>query len=40
MVVIYGVVMAPTHCAYDDCTQDLQNAGGGVFCGFNGNSAW
>jgi hypothetical protein len=35
MVVIDGVVMGPTHCAYDDCTQDLQNACGGVFCGFH-----
>jgi len=35
MVVIDGVVMGPTHCAYDDCTQDLQNARGGVFCGFH-----
>ena len=31
LVVIDGVVMAPTHCAYDDCTQGLQNACGGVF---------
>ena len=35
MVVMDGVVMGPTHCAYDDCTQDLQNACGGVFCGFH-----
>src|SRR6202790_5036391 len=35
MVVMDGVVMGPTHCAYDDCTQDLQNAHGGVFCGFH-----
>ena len=33
MVVMDGVVMGPTHCAYDDCTQHLQNACGGVFCG-------
>ena len=35
MVVMDGVVMGPTHCAYDYCTQDLQNARGGVFCGFH-----
>ena len=35
IVVMDGVVMGPTHCAYDYCTQDLQNACGGVFCGFH-----
>jgi hypothetical protein len=35
MVVMDSVVMGPTHCAYDHCTQDLQNACGGVFCGFH-----
>jgi hypothetical protein len=36
MVVIDGVVMGPTHSyAYDCCIQDLQNACGGVFCGFH-----
>ncbi|KAF8876471.1 hypothetical protein BD779DRAFT_1449392 [Infundibulicybe gibba] len=32
MVVLDGIVMGPTHCAYDDCTDDLGNARGGVFC--------
>ncbi|KAF8873689.1 hypothetical protein BD779DRAFT_1613661 [Infundibulicybe gibba] len=32
MVVLDGIVMGPTHCAYDDCTNDLGNARGGVFC--------
>ena len=35
MIVIDGVVIGPTHCAYDDCTGDLQNACGEVFCGFH-----
>jgi hypothetical protein len=26
MVVMDGIAIGPTHCAYDDCTQDLQNA--------------
>ncbi|KAF8870105.1 hypothetical protein BD779DRAFT_1456005, partial [Infundibulicybe gibba] len=32
MVVLDGIVMGPTHCAYDDCINDLGNARGGVFC--------
>ncbi|KAF8891914.1 hypothetical protein CPB84DRAFT_1816244 [Gymnopilus junonius] len=32
MAIIDGLVMTPTHCAYDGCTQDLQNARGGAFC--------
>ena len=32
MVVLDGVVMGPTHCAYDNCTQDLAKARKGVFC--------
>ena len=32
LVVMDGVVMGPTHCAFDDCIEDLQNARGGVFC--------
>jgi len=32
LVVLDGVVMGPTHCAYDDCTESLQNARRGVFC--------
>jgi CxC5 like cysteine cluster associated with KDZ transposases/CxC6 like cysteine cluster associated with KDZ transposases len=35
MVVMDGVVMGPTHCAHNDCTEALQNARGGVFCGFH-----
>ncbi|KAF8892717.1 hypothetical protein BD779DRAFT_1468376 [Infundibulicybe gibba] len=30
MVVLDGIVMEPTHCAYDDCTNDLGNARGGL----------
>lgn len=26
LVVLDGVVMGPTHCAYDNCTESLQNA--------------
>jgi hypothetical protein len=32
LVVLDGVVMGPTHCAYDNCTQDLAKARSGVFC--------
>ena len=32
LVVLDGVVMGPTHCAYDNCTDSLKNARGGVFC--------
>ena len=32
MVVLDGIVFGPTHCAYDNCTADLANARGGVFC--------
>jgi len=32
MVVVDGIVMGPTHCAYGDCTSALGNARGGVFC--------
>ena len=32
LVVMDGVVMGPTHCAFDDCIEELQNARGGVFC--------
>jgi hypothetical protein len=26
LVVMDGVVMGPTHCAFDDCIEELQNA--------------
>jgi hypothetical protein len=32
LVVMDGVVMGPTHCAYSDCTQDLAKLKGGVLC--------
>ena len=33
MVVVDGIVMGPTHCAYGDCTSALGNAQGGfVLC--------
>ena len=35
MVVVDGIVMGPTHCAYSDCTSVLINARGGVFCPFH-----
>src|SRR5277367_1011500 len=35
MVVLDGIVMGPTHCAYDGCTSDLMNARGGAFCPFH-----
>jgi CxC5 like cysteine cluster associated with KDZ transposases/CxC6 like cysteine cluster associated with KDZ transposases len=35
MVVVDGIVMGPTHCAYGGCTSDLINARGGSFCPFH-----
>ena len=32
MIVLDGIVMGPTHCAFDNCTADLDNARGGAFC--------
>ena len=32
MVVMNGIVMGPQHCAFGDCTADLANTRGGVFC--------
>jgi hypothetical protein len=32
MIVMDGIVMGPTHCAYDNCIADLANARGGSFC--------
>jgi hypothetical protein len=32
MAVVDGVVMGPKHCDYGDCTAELANACGGVFC--------
>ncbi|KJA12989.1 hypothetical protein HYPSUDRAFT_111078, partial [Hypholoma sublateritium FD-334 SS-4] len=32
MAVIDGIVMGPLHCAFGNCTADLLNARGGVFC--------
>jgi hypothetical protein len=35
MIVVDGIVMGPTHCAYDGCTSELANAHGGVFCHYH-----
>ena len=35
MIVMDGIVTGPTHCAYDNCTSELANARGGVFCQFH-----
>ena len=35
MVVVDGIVMGPTHCAYNGCTSNLINARGGAFCPFH-----
>ena len=32
MVVLDGIVIGPQHCAFDNCTADLANTRGGVFC--------
>ncbi|KAF8904677.1 hypothetical protein CPB84DRAFT_1814337 [Gymnopilus junonius] len=31
-VVLDGIVMGPTHCAYDSCYNDLSNSRGGSLC--------
>ncbi|KAM6491148.1 hypothetical protein JOM56_013387 [Amanita muscaria] len=35
MVVVDGIVMGYTHCAFEGCTSDLGNARGGVYCPFH-----
>lgn len=32
MVIMDGIVMGPTHCAYENCAEPLENARDGVFC--------
>lgn len=32
LVVLDGLVGGPQHCAFDDCTAELHNSCGGVFC--------
>ena len=32
LVVMDGVVMGPTHCAFDNCIEAVKNAQGGIFC--------
>jgi CxC6 like cysteine cluster associated with KDZ transposases len=32
LIVMDGIMMGPQHCAFGDCTADLANACGGVFC--------
>ncbi|KIJ90455.1 hypothetical protein K443DRAFT_116578 [Laccaria amethystina LaAM-08-1] len=32
MVVLDGIVMGPTHCAFDNCLNDLSNSRGGSLC--------
>jgi hypothetical protein len=35
MIVVDGIVMGHTHCAFDGCDADLGNARGGVYCPFH-----
>ena len=35
MHVVDGIVMGPTHRAYQNCENELLNACGGVFCAFH-----
>ncbi|KAF8880795.1 hypothetical protein BD779DRAFT_1378336, partial [Infundibulicybe gibba] len=35
MIVMDGIVMGPTHCAFDGCTADLENSCGGSFCAYH-----
>ncbi|KAJ3494541.1 hypothetical protein NLJ89_g10785 [Agrocybe chaxingu] len=32
MIVVDGIVVGPTHCAFEDCTNELANARGDPFC--------
>ncbi|KAF8867549.1 hypothetical protein CPB84DRAFT_1859294 [Gymnopilus junonius] len=32
MIILDGIVMGPTHCSFDGCTDDLKNAHGGALC--------
>ena len=32
LVVMDGIVMGPWHCAFHNCTRDLANSQGAVFC--------
>ncbi|KAF8867883.1 hypothetical protein CPB84DRAFT_1819655 [Gymnopilus junonius] len=32
MIILDGIVMGPTHCSFDGCTDDLKNARGGALC--------
>ncbi|KAF8985765.1 hypothetical protein BDQ17DRAFT_1393727 [Cyathus striatus] len=32
MIVVDGIVMGPTHCAFENCSEPLKNAHTGVFC--------
>ena len=32
LIVMDGIVMGPQHCAFENCTADLANSRGGVFC--------
>ena len=35
MVVLDGIVMGPTHCAYDNCQNNLSNHKGGSSCDYH-----
>ncbi len=35
MIVLDGIVMGPTHCAFENCCAKLSNARGGAFCDFH-----
>lgn len=35
MIVLDGIVMGPTHCAFDNCSAKLKNSRGGALCNFH-----
>ena len=37
MIVMDGIVVGHAHCAHSNCTNDLQNARGGVYCALHEN---
>ena len=37
MVVMDGIVIGHPHCAHNNCTNDLQNARGGIYCALHEN---
>ncbi|TFK60334.1 hypothetical protein BDN72DRAFT_736315, partial [Pluteus cervinus] len=35
LLVVDGIVVGPKHCAFDECTDELTNNRGGVYCAYH-----